>query len=305
MMDRPGSAMLPDGLRLHLHHGPIDLIVEAFGAKPEVEAAYRQVAGFFDGVLHRLVDELELLRTPMSQIREEFHGPVARRMAAAVRPHRKVFVTPMAAVAGAVADAALAAAIEDRTLKRAYVNNGGDIALHLAAGERFTVGMVSDFDAPALDGRAEVSFETPVRGIATSGWQGRSMSLGIADSVTVLARTAADADVAATLIANTVDVDHPAVRRVPAVSVELDSDLGERPVTVDVGTLDPASIDTALQRGADAARTMQVTGRIVAAALTLKGETRIVGSLAVEGRRDVAAYRNIGPVQKGTPCEIT
>ncbi len=290
-MDRPRSAplgvMLPDGRRLHLHHGPIDLVVEAFGAKSEIEAAYEQAARFFDGVLRRLADELRLLRTPVSRIQEEPGGLVARRMTAAVRPHGDVFVTPMAAVAGAVADATLAAATEHRVLKRAYVNNGGDIALYLAEGERFTVGLVPDVAAPVLGGRAEISFETPARGIATSGWRGRSMSLGIADSVTVLASTAADADVAATLIANAVDVDHPAVRRVPAVDLEPDSDLGARPVTVDVGVLDPASIDAALERGADAARIMRARGRIVAAALTLRGETRTVGRdpRAIEGRR--------------------
>lgn len=282
--------MLADGRRLHLHHGPIDLVVEAFGAKPEVAAAREQAARFFDGVLHRLVDELRLLRTPASRIREEPGGPVARRMTAAVRRHGGVFVTPMAAVAGAVADATLAAMTEHRVLKRAYVNNGGDVALHLTEGERFTVGLVPDVAAPALGGRAEIPFESPVRGIATSGWRGRSMSLGIADSVTVLAATAANADVAATLIANAVDVDHPAVRRVPAVELDPDSDLGGRPVTVDVGVLDPASVDRALERGADAARTMQARGRIVAAALTLHGETRTVGGepRAVEERRKVA-----------------
>ena len=282
--------MLADGRRLHLHHGPIDLVVEAFGAKPEVAAAREQAARFFDGVLHRLVDELRLLRTPVSRIREEPGGPVARRMTAAVRRHGGVFVTPMAAVAGAVADATLAAATERRVLKRAYVNNGGDVALHLTEGERFTVGLVPDVAAPALGGRAEIPFGSPARGIATSGCRGRSMSLGIADGVTVLAATAADADVAATLIANAVDVDHPAVRRVPAVDLDPDSDLGERPVTVDVGVLDPASVDRALERGADVARTMQARGRIVAAALTLRGETRTVGGepRAVEDRRKVA-----------------
>lgn len=286
----PLGVMLADGRRLHLHHGPIDLVVEAFGAKPEVAAAREQAARFFDGVLHRLVDELRLLRTPVSRIREQPGGPVARRMTAAVRRHGGVFVTPMAAVAGAVADATLAAATERRVLKRAYVNNGGDVALYLTEGERFTVGLVPDVAAPALGGRAEIPFESPVRGIATSGWRGRSMSLGIADSVTVLAATAADADVAATLIANAVDVDHPAVRRVPAVDLDPDSDLGGRPVTVDVGVLDPASVDRALERGADAARTMRARGRIVAAALTLHGETRTVGGEphTVEERRKVA-----------------
>ena len=73
-------------------------------------------------------------------------------------------------------------------------------------------------------------------GVATSGRHGRSFSLGIADAVTVLARTASQADAAATIIANAVDLPgHPAVRRMPANELQPDSDLGARPVTRDVG----------------------------------------------------------------------
>ena len=89
-----------------------------------------------------------------------------------------------------------------------------------------------------------------MRGVATSGWQGRSHSLGIADAVTVLARCAAVADAAATLIANAVDVDHPGIRREPARVLDEDSDLGDRPVTVAVPALDPETIDAALDAGA-------------------------------------------------------
>ena len=69
-----------------------------------------------------------------------------------------------------------------------------------------------------------------MRGIATSGWRGRSFSLGIADAVTVLADRAAAADAAATIIANAVDLPgHPAIVRVPACELAPDSDLGRAP----------------------------------------------------------------------------
>ena len=277
MSGGPQITLLSDGRRLHLHHGPIDLIAEAFGEGIEIESAYGQAAQRFDGLLQRLVDELDLLRTPIDELSTEPDGPVARIMIKAVRSHAGVFVTPMAAVAGAVADTVLAAMIEGRDLRRAYVNNGGDIALHLVDGESFAAGLVFEMDAPAIDGMATIPGSASVRGIATSGWQGRSLSLGIADSVTVLARTAAQADVAATLIANAVNVDHPAVRRAPAEFIELDSDLGDRLVTVDVGELDDSAIATALRRGEAAANTMWSKGLIVSAALTLQGQTRTTG----------------------------
>jgi ApbE superfamily uncharacterized protein (UPF0280 family) len=200
-------------------------------------------------------------------------------MVDAVWPHRAVFITPMAAVAGAVADEVLAALVAGRDLVKAYVNDGGDIALHLTPGERFAAGMVADLEAPAIDGIATITAAMPVRGLATSGRGGRSFSLGIADAVTVLARDGASADAAATMIANRVDLDHPAIERRPASSLRDDSDLGDIPVTVAVGPLAPAEIDAALASGAAEAERMRKEGLIVAAALFLRGRHCLVGDL--------------------------
>ena len=117
----------------------------------------------------------------------------------------------------------------------------------------------------------------PVRGIATSGRHGRSFSLGIADAVTVLARDAPSADAAATLIANAVNVDDPAIVRRPARDLDPDSDLGDLPVVVDVGPLTPAQIAAALDAGVARAEAMRRAGLIEAALLTLAGEWRSVG----------------------------
>ena len=234
----PGAArmaMLPDGRRLHLQHGPIDIVAEAFGAAAEVEVAYRQAGARFATILDELVAELALLRRPLGRAKPALEGPVARRMLGACWPHRARFITPMAAVAGSVADEVLAAMTAGRSLARAYVNNGGDIAVHLGPGTSFSAGVVNDPDRPGLDDRIVFGAERPARGMATSGWRGRSLSFGIADAVTVLAESAAAADAAATLIANAVTVDHPAIERAPASSLREESDLGERLVTVAVG----------------------------------------------------------------------
>ena len=100
------------------------------------------------------------------------------------------FITPMAAVAGSVADEMLAAMLAGRRLDKAYVNNGGDIAIHLAPGTTHDARR-SPAPATALPTALLIRADDPVRGIATSGWRGRSFSLGIADAVTVLAATAA------------------------------------------------------------------------------------------------------------------
>ena len=268
--------MLPGG-RLHLQHGPIDLVIEAWGERHEVAAAYEQAWQRFQDVLETLVAELKTLRTPVGAAYPLARGPVACRMVAAVWLHREVFITPMAAVAGSVADEMLAALCAGRRLDKAYVNDGGDIALHLAANQRFDTGIVADPRCPVLDGSVDVDSSDPVRGIATSGWRGRSQSLGIADAVTVLARTAAMADAAATLVANAVNVEHPAIRRLPARQVKEDSDLGELPVTVAVGPLPVEAARAALDSGLRVAEALRGRGLLHAAFLSLQQQTQVLG----------------------------
>lgn len=263
--------------RLHLHDGPIDLII-AIDASPAMKRIAEEAAiARFATVLDELCGELDLLRLPTGQA---LCGPVANRMRKATLPYARKhhFVTPMAAVAGSVADEILSIMQAEAVMDRAFVNNGGDIAFHLADGQSFRAGLIDRPDRPSLFASAELSSAKPVRGLATSGWRGRSFSLGIADAVTVLARTAGQADAAATIIANAVDLPgHPAINRQPARDLQPDSDLGARLVTTGVGQLGRADVDIALQSGVDIAAHLQSDGLIVAAALHLSGRTRSLG----------------------------
>lgn len=281
MNSRAQIRMLPDGRRLHLQDGPIDLIVEAFGRPEDVQCAYQAARARFVSLLDELCGELAFLRSACSAESEWPRGSVARRMTAAVMPYAgELFITPMAAVAGAVAEEILAAMIAAAELSRAYVNDGGDIALHVGEGEKFVIGMVERPDRPSLFGTTTIRCEDPVRGIATSGWRGRSFSLGIADAVTVLADRAAAADAAATIIANAVNLPgQPAIVRVPACELAPDSDLGARLVTQNVGPLTAAEIDGALAAGVATAEKLLRIGLIRGAALNLEGQTRVVGGV--------------------------
>jgi ApbE superfamily uncharacterized protein (UPF0280 family) len=284
MTRAPQIGFLPDGRRLHLQDGPIDLIVEARGSAAEVHAAYDAAARRFTGLLDELCVELPLLRQPADPSQCLLQGNVARRMHAAVAPFAAdCFITPMAAVAGAVAEEILGAMLRNAQLERAYVNNGGDIALHLADGEHFTVGLAERPDAPGLMRTMIIHADEPSRGVATSGRHGRSFSLGIADAVTVLARTASQADAAATIVANAVDLPgHPAVVRCPAHDLQPDSDLGARLVTRGVGELSAGEIEDALEAGAACARRLLAAGLIDGAALRLHGDMIVVAATAIE-----------------------
>ena len=373
------AALLPDG-RLHLQHGPIDCLCRAWGDSIEIQAAYNQAVRLFATILDDLCIELPLLRTPLPTPPPA--GAIARAMHTACTPFADRFITPMAAVAGAVADAVLAAMVRGRDLPRAFVNNGGDIAFHLAPGTLLRCGLVSDIaiagrvtaglsscvmavhgldpgigpathdlrgrdtgpswvtgpspvmtqmgnpattengplswpppspswpgvsgppiaaragrgapDKPGHDeqdsdrtgritpdGTFLLTAEHSARGLATSGRAckghgGRSFSLGIADSVTILARTAAQADAAATIIGNAVDLPgHPSIDRRPASQIDPASDLGDRLITFDVGPLSDAAIDAALDAGETMADTLLRDGLIEGAVLALRGHLRI------------------------------
>jgi ApbE superfamily uncharacterized protein (UPF0280 family) len=276
----PQIALLPDGGRLHLQDGPIDLIVGAKGRAAEVRGAYDAAARRFTGLLDELCAELVELRKAAAPGRCTLKGVVARRMHAAVASFASdCFITPMASVAGAVAEEILGAMLKEASLDRAYVNNGGDIALHLGRGEQFTVGLMDRPDRLGVMRTMIVEADDPSRGVATSGRHGRSFSLGIADSVTVLAKTAAQADAAATIIANAVELpDHPAVTRCPANLLQPDSDLGDRLVTRDVGPLSAGEIEDALESGAHRARQLLAAGLIDGAVLCLCRQTAVVGT---------------------------
>ncbi len=277
------ARLLEGGQKLHLQQGPIDLIIAADGSCEQRRLAYAAARDFFADVLMTLAGELSQLRTEIDPSVCELQGDIARAMWSACAPFASDRITPMAAVAGAVADAVLAAMCTAVDVPKAWVNNGGDIAFYLSTGTDFRCGLVSTIDRPQRDGVAVLTAADRARGIASSGRAtfgrgGRSFSLGIADCVTVLASTAARADAAATMIGNAVDLPgHSSIVRCPASDLELDNDLGERLVTVEVGQLDAQDIDVALERGLACAQGYLERGLIEGGVLFLRQGYRFFG----------------------------
>ena len=137
---------------------------------------------------------------------------VARRMAWAAQ---RVGVGPMAAVAGAMAQCAAEAALADGA-EEAIVDNGGDI--YLKAVEPVVValgtGTAKLADRLAFSVQAD---ETPLAICSSSGKMGHSMSFGLCDLATIVAKDAALADAAATQAGNfvkTVDDVDAALERI-------------------------------------------------------------------------------------------
>lgn len=279
---QPALNWLHQGRTLHLNQGPIDLLIRCEGQADAVAAGYAAATEIFATVLPTLVEELDVLRTPLSTHTLPCQGPVAQRMLAACKPFVSHNVTPMSAVAGAVADHVLHNISSVPGLSRCWVNNGGDIAIFLSESQSFDCGIVDNLHTGTLSAQFQFTDKDNVRGVATSGRAtsadgGRSFSLGIADAVTVLAETASRADVAATLIANQVDLpDHPAVSRIAANSLDPDSDLQNRQVTTGVGVLSDAEINLALQRGWTLANKFLQQNLIHSALLSLRGTYRRV-----------------------------
>ena len=272
------ATLLDSGEKLHLQHGPIDLIIGVDGEnKDDRLHAFGLAAKRFESILTGLTTELHYLRMELGKKDWVPQDPVAKRMVIATSSfYNGNFLTPMIAVAGSIADEILESILKLKTIKRAYVNNGGDIALHLSKGQKFSIAIMN-IKRQKL-GKITISADDNIKGIATSGASGRSHTFGIADSVTALAESAAQADVAATLIANEINLpDHPKIERTPAIKLQPDSDLGNRKVVTHVPKLNKSEINQALTYGKVYANLLIESEKITSAVLFLQNQHCIVG----------------------------
>ena len=228
--------------RLFLRHGPINIVLEAIGIDKDL--AYQNVKGYFETLLEQLVLDMELLKEEVV-FNRKFNNKISQSMQDATERYSPAFITPMAAVAGSIADNILRVLINNTNLEKAYVNNGGDVSFYLNKNQIMKTSLAA---IPNMI--AEIKYKDKSRGIATSGWRGKSFSRGIADSVTVLADNSAMADAAATMIGNAVDIhNHPKIKKQQANEMYEDSDLKNLLITVEVGLLTKVEIKEALKNG--------------------------------------------------------
>ncbi|MDD3844882.1 MAG: hypothetical protein PHC90_00835 [Syntrophorhabdaceae bacterium] len=254
---------------MYVEVGPASLVIT--GEKRGVPFLFlrEEIEELVRSILRDIRECLPILRQKAYRIKNVSHLPeVAKRMTEAVKLVDENNLTPMAAVAGAVADMVKEHfAMQDLDLLT--VNNGGDLSLFNKTGRPLRVGIgniISGKPTPyvmILDGVHDL-------GMATSGFGGRSLTLGLADTVTAVAKTAVLADAAATHICNRTNVETDLAVREKARLIDPGTDIPEEDVTVAVGSLSPELVARALGCGLTAANALRERTIIEYAAIALK-----------------------------------
>ena len=228
--------------KLFIENGPTNIIAEAFSL--EKIKIYNLICEYSSKFLKDLSLEIRTLKKPTSY-ENEFVSEIANTMFDSTKLFLPNFITPMASVAGSISELLLLKVLEKFKVNKMYINNGGDISLYIAKNEKFnfSVGGETSFVVEYAD-------TDGLGGIATSGWKGRSFSMGIADSVTVIAEKASIADAAATIICNHIDLKNSKkIKKTIANNLYEDTDLNNKLITVSVENLTETEIRQAISMG--------------------------------------------------------
>jgi len=260
-----------DGWAL-VDYGPMRLrILASKGGRPQtgiLEDAAKRAMSYLD----RIAGLKEVLKLPHRQIRKEISDEIAGAMIRSVRTVGDADLTPMAAVAGTLADF-VADWLQSRGMTRVIVDNGGDIAVRLCPGETVRIGVRPDVRFQSISHVILLDSRFSSWGITTSGLGGRSFTRGIASAVTVAAQNASIADAASTAIANGCFVEDERILQMPAEELDPDTDLVGVPVTVSVGELEPEKYLRAIRQACCKAETLTGKG-------TIRGALIVAGGLA-------------------------
>lgn len=258
--------------------GPMRLRISAWvGRLPQPLEALRAAQESMS-FLEQVAADRPVLFGAWGSVCKEKLGPLGRGMWESVAMVGDPDLTPMAAVAGAIADKA-ADFLASRGMTKVIVENGGDVALRLAQGEKIVVGVRPRVDREGLSHCLRLGGEKPSWGVATSGLGGRSFTRGIAWSATVLAQRASTADAAATAVANATWIPCGQVRRAKAAQLDPYSDIAKLEVTLEVGELPFEVASKGLEKGLARALDLKAAGVIEGAFLCVGS---LCGSVGLE-----------------------
>lgn len=247
-MDNDTIHILGPG-KVFFDYGPVHMVVTAFENDTPMTDLCTEAFSLIERTLSQISLSLPILRLPPPLISletmEVLQGP-ALKMIQAVQGVGDPSLTPMATVAGVMSDT-VADWLVSQGATRVLVNNGGDIALRLAPNETVRVGLISDLAKGNVDQIVEISAQDQIGGIATSGLGGGSFTRGIANAVTVFAKTSSQADALATHLANQTYIASDQVLTTKAGAFDPMSDIADLEVVVSVGQLSQSEVNLSLE----------------------------------------------------------
>ncbi|MEG2184223.1 MAG: hypothetical protein RRY12_06065 [Cloacibacillus sp.] len=273
-------SVIQDGV-VYIDHGPITMTLEARRdghafTEAAISGAERVLEIFDEFGTH-----LNFLRGQAGKIISipDSLPPAVRKMTESVMLLQEDDFTPMAAIAGTTSDFAVEA-MTAHGADYALVNNGGDIAWRISQEQKdfLKVGLISDIDNGRPTHSLKIKSFSAIRGLATSGLGGRSLTRGIASAVTTLASDSSKADAAATAIANACYCDDPAIKQCVAEELDYGTDIAGLLVTKSVGCLKSGSAERALAAGSRRADQLIDNGMIFGAIIFVAGRMNVVSS---------------------------
>lgn len=279
---------LPGGRAVLAEHGPLRLVIQAFsGEKPEIKFATEAAYYSFD-CLARVAGEMPLLRQRHPLLLVTAQDEIANTMIESVRRIGDEDLTPMAAVAGTIADFVADYLFRD-TVTRVIVDNGGDIAIRLQPGEVVRVGFRPVISSQEISHLIRIDARNLSWGVNTSGLGGRSLTRGIASGVTAFAETSSLADAAATAIANSCFSDDDNILQVPANTLDPNTDLGHTLVTLSAVGISAKTEGKSLENGLKKAEQLMKKGAIRGAVIAVGGKF-VLTSGFVQQVGDISRY---------------
>ncbi|MEA3359436.1 MAG: FAD:protein FMN transferase, partial [Thermodesulfobacteriota bacterium] len=172
-------ALIEDGTVL-VSSGPLHMTIKASEKGVPLTGLARLGADFALEILRQQAESLSVVKQRIVGLSVDRGYPeVVNLMISSCRRINDPLLTPLAAVAGAASDM-VADYIANYNATKIVVDNGGDIAIRMKGDESVKVGLRLNV------ARSEFNYTLLVNrdcGICTSGFGGRSFTLGVADGV--------------------------------------------------------------------------------------------------------------------------
>ena len=264
------ASNFPASFTMFIEVGPVSVVVNGEKDGMPFEFDRFRVEEKIRSILEEIKEYLPVLKQKAHKIKNTNHmSYVPRKMVDAVKVIDEVSLTPMAAVAGSIADA-LKEFLKNEWLDLISVNNGGDISIFNKNGRELKIDIGDIHTGESSPHLLSIEQITDY-GLATSGFGGRSFTLGLADSVTVIATTGALADAAATFICNCTNTETDQVIRRKASEIDPLTDIPDYEVTIKINDLSNFDIMKSLENGLYNASKLKQLNFIYDAVIKLRG----------------------------------